>query len=350
MKIDDILEAVSSSANLSFLYDLDSNQFQYFDDELKRRLNIEPGVDNALAIVHKDDLFTLTQCFEQLLNNSFNGNIDFRINVNEIIHWLRATPLLLTTNHGKIILGNIVDITAEKNSSDSLEKFANKKNSILNMLSHDLRGPLEIARMLAQSLESNATDPTLIKNQSQNLVKILKQGLDIVNDLIQREATETMRVELAKTRLNLSAKLKEYMDELKLSEHALNRVINYSSSPEIIYAEIDEAKFMQVLNNLVSNSLKFTRRGDRLMLTAKEGEDSILISFSDTGIGIPQKYHAQLFEKFTPARRKGLDGEPSIGLGLSIVKDIIEWHGGRIWVESEENQGTTFHFEIPKSN
>ncbi|MFD2873440.1 ATP-binding protein [Mucilaginibacter ximonensis] len=350
MKIDSILGAANSSANVSFVYDLNSNQFNYFDNELERRLNIKSETDEVLSIIHQDDLRTLKQHFEQLLKGWFDGNIEFRICINKNIRWLRLTPFLLSDDNDRIIIGNLLDITAEKENFYSLEKFANKKNSVLNMLSHDLRGPLEIARMLAQSLESNATDPQMIKNQSQNLVKILKQGLDIVNDLIQREATETMRVELVKKRINLSVTLKEYMDELKLSEQALNRVINFSSSPENIYADIDEAKFMQVLNNLVSNSLKFTRKGDKLTMTAKEANGNVLISFSDTGIGIPQKYHTELFEKFTPARRKGLDGEPSIGLGLSIIKDIIEWHGGRIWVESEENQGTTFHFEMPKSN
>jgi two-component system sensor histidine kinase VicK len=75
----------------------------------------------------------------------------------------------------------------------------------------------------------------------------------------------------------------------------------------------------------------------------------VLFTFSDTGIGIPEKFQADLFEKFTPARRKGLNGEPNIGMGLSIVKTILKWHQGSIRVDSKENEGTTFYFEVPKS-
>jgi two-component system sensor histidine kinase VicK len=66
------------------------------------------------------------------------------------------------------------------------------------------------------------------------------------------------------------------------------------------------------------------------------------------GIGIPEKYHATLFDKFTKARRPGLRQEPSIGLGMSIIKTIIEWHQGWIWFESQEDKGSVFYVEIPK--
>ena len=69
----------------------------------------------------------------------------------------------------------------------------------------------------------------------------------------------------------------------------------------------------------------------------------------DTGVGIPEKFHEKLFEKFSTARRTGLKGEPSVGLGMSIIKTIIEWHEGKIWFESQQNKGTTFYIEIPCS-
>jgi two-component system sensor histidine kinase VicK len=69
---------------------------------------------------------------------------------------------------------------------------------------------------------------------------------------------------------------------------------------------------------------------------------------ADNGIGIPLSMQAGLFEKFTRARRPGIRGEESVGLGMSIIKTIVEWHGGRIWFESKENEGSTFFVEIPK--
>jgi len=106
---------------------------------------------------------------------------------------------------------------------------------------------------------------------------------------------------------------------------------------------------LQVINNLISNAIKFTEDGGAINLSVNEGSETILIEITDTGIGIPQKFHANLFEKFSNARRTGLKGEPSVGLGMSIIKTIVEWHRGKIWFKSEENMGSTFYIEIAKS-
>jgi two-component system sensor histidine kinase VicK len=125
----------------------------------------------------------------------------------------------------------------------------------------------------------------------------------------------------------------------------------FSSDPSI-YVEIDEVKFIQVITNLISNAIKFTQDDGRITVRVEDKEDSgtLLITVEDNGIGIPKKYHASLFDKFTKARRPGLRHEPSVGLGMSIIKTIVEWHKGRIWFESEENKGTTFYIEIPKNS
>jgi len=103
------------------------------------------------------------------------------------------------------------------------------------------------------------------------------------------------------------------------------------------------------INNLISNALKFTPDGGNIDLFVKENKEDIIISITDNGIGIPAKYHTTLFDKFSKARRPGLKGEPSTGLGMSIIKTIIEWHGGQIWFDSEENKGTTFYIRLPRA-
>jgi two-component system sensor histidine kinase VicK len=111
---------------------------------------------------------------------------------------------------------------------------------------------------------------------------------------------------------------------------------------------LDDNKFMQVINNLISNAIKFTPDGGEITVALEEKEESVLIKVADTGIGFLEKYHATLFEKFTQTRRTGIKGEPSVGLGMSIVKTIVEWHQGKIWFESQEDKGTTFYIELPK--
>ena len=105
---------------------------------------------------------------------------------------------------------------------------------------------------------------------------------------------------------------------------------------------------MQVINNLISNSIKFTHDGGIISVSIEDKQDTVLFTVADNGIGIPAKYHDKLFDKFTKARREGLKGEPSTGLGMSIIKTIVEWNDGKIWFDSKENEGTTFYIELPK--
>ena len=95
---------------------------------------------------------------------------------------------------------------------------------------------------------------------------------------------------------------------------------------ETIMGDIDELKFIQAINNLVSNAIKFTQQDGTIEISIKEEQDHVLITVSDNGIGIPEKHHELLFDKFTSARRRGLRGESSHGLGMSIIKTIVEWH------------------------
>lgn len=339
-------------ANISFLYDLSADRFVYVDEYLahllkKDLINLQP--DNLFSYFYDDDLVYLRNRFNDLIEETFSGSVVFRLRVNTDELWVRLTPFLIRTSEEFLIAGNVSNITDEIHNADAVGRYANKKNSILNILSHDLRGPLGIAEAISQALQKESADPRFLKS-IQAISGIIKQSMSLIADLIERELVETIDVELFKRRIDLVIKIKEYIDECRRSESITKRSFHLSCSQEEIYIDLDEAKFMQVLNNLMSNALKFTKDGSTISITIQEQADSVLITFSDNGIGIPQTFHAGLFEKFTEARRRGLKGEPTLGLGLFLVKTIIEWHNGNIWFESKENEGTTFYIEIPKVN
>lgn len=261
---------------------------------------------------------------------------------------LRLTPLLFQSGDSSLILANISDVTSETQNNQTIQKYANKKNSILNMLSHDLRGPLSVAQNLSQALEEIAVEKKLA-GPAKNISSILKKSIDLITDLTNREFRETVESQLIKKNINIALKTDEYLEECRRSQELANRTLTYNASGPEIYIELDEAKFMQVYNNLLSNALKFTHEGGRISFVIEERNDSVLFNCSDDGIGIPEEYIPIIFDEFTEAKRTGLKGEPTLGLGLFIVKTIIDWHGGKIWVESKENTGTTFYIEIPKT-
>lgn len=124
--------------------------------------------------------------------------------------------------------------------------------------------------------------------------------------------------------------MKELIGQYENSSDKIYKNFRFNVSSEKIYVNIDAYKFSQAVNNLISNAIKFTKDGGTIILSLEERSESVLISVADDGIGIPVEYHENLFEKFTEARRPGLKGEPSVGLGMSVIKTIVEWHGGKI--------------------
>jgi len=117
--------------------------------------------------------------------------------------------------------------------------------------------------------------------------------------------------------------------------------------PENLKVFADNNMLQTVVRNLVSNAVKYTLRGGRISVTAKTTDDkSVEISVKDTGIGMTNEMVNNLFRIDVKTNRKGTEGEPSSGLGLLLCKEFIEKHGGKIWVESQEGKGTTFHFSL----
>lgn len=336
--------------NISFVYDTERKEFIHIDDSLdglspKDRKHITPAL--ALSLVHPDDRFYVKEKFNEFLQGLLSGGVDFRVELEGEIHRVRLIPFALRENGADLLAGTVSDITAEWNNHDSVRRYANKKNSILNMLAHDLRGPLEIANTLAKRMDPKLEDAGHLKD-IRVISSILKESIQLIGNLIDREVLETVEVELSMKRMDIVMKISEYIEECKRSEAAADRVFRLTSSPDSIHIDLDEAKFMQIMNNLLTNALKFTHPGGIISVDISEKEESVVFSFSDNGIGIPAQFHGELFDKFTPARRKGLRGEPSTGLGLSIVRMIVGWHHGKVWFESREDEGTEIFIEMPK--
>ena len=335
--------------NIHFVYQIQSRQLLFLHSSLY--WIISDGEDDPVrALISKiapEDLTFMQQIFTNVLTGRFNGKTTFKMRGPGGQRWLHATPLPAEYKRQQVIMGTLVDITDEVLNMQSIERFTNKKNSILHMLGHDLRGPLNVAKSVIKVVDREINDPAILKKTGY-IATVLHQSIDMINDLVKRELLETTGSELVRKRVDIVSKLTEYLEECRRSEALAEISFDLRSSADSVFINLDDAKFMQVVNNLISNSLKFTPPGGEITVTLVEEPTEVLFTFSDTGIGIPEKLLPEIFEKFTPARRPGLRGEPTIGLGLSIVKTIINWHEGNIHCESKEGNGTTFLIRLPK--
>jgi two-component system sensor histidine kinase VicK len=336
--------------NIHFAYCINSGKFLFIHPSIEWAASGDTGNHPAqiLSKIEAEDLIYLKEIFSNLLAGRLTGRISLKLQDVGAFRWLQVTPFLAEKENVPLILGSVEDVSDEVTNLQTVTKFANKKNSILHMLGHDLRGPLNIAKSLATSLGRQTTEPAVLKKTA-HISSILQQCIDMIADLVNREFLETTSAELLKKRVDIVSKIREYLEECKRSESLAGISFHLLSSSDKIFIKLDDAKFMQVINNLVSNSLKFTPSGGSVTVEIKESPGNVNFKFSDTGIGIPETLLPEIFEKFSPAGRPGLQGEPSIGLGLSIVKTIVGWHDGKITCESKEGEGTTFFITLPKN-
>jgi two-component system sensor histidine kinase VicK len=339
-----------------FSFNVESNQFTYTNPAFKEFAILN---DNSLTgmdieeLIHPQDVGFVKEGYKGLLQEGIKQNVEFRILLpDKTVKTIRMEAFIIASdNSGQVITGIIEDITSFKEHNDTLNKFSNKKNALLTILSHDLLGPLGTIQNLSVLIQRKSTSPETEKlSQFVNSIeKISRRSIAMIRNLLNQEFLESAGAELVVRNINIVVAVRSLIEEYKQSEEISKRTFNFSVSTDTILIDIDEAKVVQAINNLISNALKFTRDHGIVDVSIKEEDDTILLTVSDNGVGIPEAHHDSLFDKFTSARRTGLHGEASHGLGMSIIKSIIDWHHGQIWFESKENEGTTFFIRLPRT-
>jgi signal transduction histidine kinase len=235
----------------------------------------------------------------------------------------------------------LVDIR-EKNVA--IEKAGAFKNEILGMVAHDLRNPIAAIETLTMMMEMEEVDNDTRENLEMIKTSCVK-ARGIIADLLDAANNENINIiETQRTELNYF--LKGIINEWKVQKEAKNNIVLISSKSQV-FVEINAEKFQRVMDNLITNALKFSKNNNKIeiYLSAKNGK--AIVQVRDYGLGIPAEMLPHIFERFSKARRPGIRGEQSTGLGLSISRQIIENHRGTIDVTSEEKKGSTFSIQLP---
>lgn len=339
-----------NSDHLFFIYDYTKAKFSYLNPAFKTffgidKLTLHPN--DLLLTVHPDDNnYLLGKLAGLCAGTNAKQEIECRFIQDRQERSLRISAQF----NGTIITGLAEDITLYKENIEILHQHGNKKNSILNILAHDLAGPIGTIRNFCDLIKREYMGPEYDTLQSHlNRIRMISESCTrLIRDFVNQEFLESAGAALLKRRVDLAEKIYEMIREYQSMDLGVNFVSNCDH--QIVFVEIDLDKFLQVIQNLISNALKFTPAGGTITINLQQQQHQVILSVADTGIGIPEKYHYTLFDKFTEARRNGLHGEHSTGLGMSIIKTIVEWHGGTISFESEENKGTVFNIALPVNN
>ncbi|MGZ3749806.1 MAG: sensor histidine kinase [Mucilaginibacter sp.] len=235
----------------------------------------------------------------------------------------------------------LVDIS-EKNVA--IEKAGAFKNEILGMVAHDLRNPIGAIETLAMMMEMEEVDNDTRENLDMIKTSCAK-ARGIIADLLDAANNENINV-IETQRTELNHFIKGIINEWKVQKNAKNNIILISSKNQV-FVEINAEKFQRVMDNLITNALKFSKDNNKIEIYLSTKNEHAIVQVRDYGLGIPADMIPHIFERFSKARRPGLRGEQSTGLGLSISQQIIENHHGTIEVISEERKGSTFTIKLP---
>jgi signal transduction histidine kinase len=235
---------------------------------------------------------------------------------------------------------------AEQN--DRLRQLDALKDEFISLVSHELRTPLTSIRGYVELLED---DDRLTAEQRRFLGIVDRNAgrlLDLVSDLLFLAQVDAGRMIFDLRPVDLEAVVLECV-ESSLPAAAAKRIELRAQTEHLPAVEGDPARLAQLLDNLVSNALKFTPEGGRVDVRLRTAGGSAVLEVQDTGHGLAEDEQAQLFERFFRSSRAAEDAVPGTGLGLAIAKTIVERHGGRIALESTADAGTTARVELPLS-
>jgi two-component system sensor histidine kinase VicK len=351
-----LLDVLTAIGDLSddgwFLYVIKSNTLAFANNALLNMFDISHESfrhQPAFFINHviKEDLEYLSSEYNRLLKERKIENLEFRIKSHDgSIKDISCNCFVV--DDGKYVIGLLKNVTGIREHEDYIINYGAKKNALLEMVNHNLSGPLEMTRNIVESLENVAKSK---EDRNVNAhIHLIKENtrhcIDLVNDFLEEEHLVSEHIYTKKNRFEVTEKVDTVLERYRKSYPEYNFIVQKNFDK--LFISNDDVKFLQVFNNLLSNAIKWSRAGSTIEIKLDEREDTFSLAVKDHGIGIPDHFKVMVFQKNTPAARTGLRGERSIGMGLYIVKKLVTLMEGTISFESKENEGTTFIVNLPR--
>jgi two-component system phosphate regulon sensor histidine kinase PhoR len=229
-----------------------------------------------------------------------------------------------------------------------LRKLERVRRDFVANVSHEFRTPLTAIQGFAETLLAGAIDDS--QNRTRFLEIILEHSrrlARLTEDLLMLSKMDAERLELEIRRLSVSQLIESCLETAQRRAAEKDLRISVNTPQRLPDIAGDRRRLAEVLQNLLDNAIQYTLPGGQIMLSAEAGDAEVVVTVSDTGIGIPRADQPRIFERFyrvDVARSREAGGT---GLGLAIAKHLVEVHGGRLWVDSEVGQGSQFHFSVP---
>jgi two-component system, sensor histidine kinase and response regulator len=237
------------------------------------------------------------------------------------------------------VVAELRQLNADLKEADTM------KTRLMSIVSHDLKNPLSRIQTLSSMLTTEQLEPA----QQTEILTIIEQSADhmmqLIKDLLDSTATELGRIKLDPGVWPLSEIVEQVCDEyLKAATHKQQQLVLELS--EKCPVNIDVRRFWQVIANLVSNAIKYSPKGSTITVRVKQHKDNVRLEVQDEGPGLTEDDQERLFGFFQRLSAQPTDGEPSTGVGLAVVEQIVNLHGGKVWCDSTPGNGAMFVVEL----
>ena len=304
----------------------------------------ESTEDQVLARQLYDKLVTGMEIFspQESSQEGEPRSLDFRLEAEQKVVVVNLSPVSLTSGELPSLVAVLRDISREA----EVERL---KNEFISTVSHELRTPMTSIKGYTDLLVNERVGS--LSEQQRHFAQIIKNNADrltaLVNDILDISRIETGRLKLQIEPLDLSQLINNVIDSIQGQMVEKSLEVTLDLPPTLPSASGDESRVIQILENLISNAWKYTPEGGQVTIRAQVVNNFVQVDVTDTGIGIEQKDLSHIFDRFYRTEQAEVQAVDGSGLGLSIVKMFVELLGGKIWVESEINRGSTFSFSLP---
>ncbi len=260
----------------------------------------------------------------------------------------RFVPEFGSMGEVEYALGVIHDRTAEKLAKESLHEEGRRKDEFLATLAHELRNPLAPIRTGLQVLKLSSPSGGSADKVRAMMERQLSHMVRLVDDLLDVSRISRGKVELKRERVNLTTVLENAVEACRPMIEASHHELLVRVPPGPLWVDIDPTRIAQAVGNLLNNAAKYTPNGGKLELCAEQDSGSVVVWVKDNGVGIPQDMQPELFKMFTQVGRTLDRSQGGLGIGLSLVKRLVEMHGGSVSVQSAGAAlGSTFTIRLP---
>lgn len=240
------------------------------------------------------------------------------------------------------------DVTGRRRGEAALREADRRKDDFIALLAHELRNPLAPLRNGLQVMRLAGGDAHVVAQARAMMDRQLGHMVRLIDDLLDISRISRNKMELRRSRVLLVDAVGSAVEATRPLIEAAGHQLTVSLPPEPVFLEADLTRLAQVFNNLLTNSAKYTERGGRIWLTAERQEDAVVVTVRDTGIGIPADALPHIFDMFSQVDRTIERSTGGLGIGLALVKGLVEMHGGIVTVESGgQDKGSTFTVRLP---